>query len=67
MLESNHCQVCGCDEFVTPLNSYDVYQIIDGKPAFVRTEVADIEFVLYCRECGQRVQFANQIQLEERP
>jgi hypothetical protein len=48
------CPNCGCDEFITRLNSYDVYRIVDGKPEYQRSETTDEE-ELYCRECGEKL------------
>ncbi|GAB6392148.1 MAG: hypothetical protein MdMp014T_1521 [Treponematales bacterium] len=53
-MESN-CPNCGCNEFVTQLNAYDVYCIVDGKPEYQRSELTD-ETDLYCRECGEKRQ-----------
>jgi len=55
-MNRNICQKCGGEEFITSLNSYDVYRIVEGKPVFVKTEVANMDFVLFCRECGQRIE-----------
>jgi hypothetical protein len=52
-MESN-CPNCGYDEFVTQLNAYDVYRIVDGKPEYQRSELTD-ETDLYCRECGEKL------------
>jgi len=46
-----YCE-CGSREFITKPNHYDIYEIIDGRLAFQRSEPVDDEFVLYCRECG---------------
>lgn len=59
MKSVNQCLACGNDDFITPLNSYDIYQIVDGEAVFIRTEIANMEFVLYGRECGQKAQLAN--------
>jgi len=52
---ASNCPNCGCDEFITRLNAYDVYRIVDGKPEYQRSELTD-ETDLYCRECGERIQ-----------
>lgn len=48
------CTHCGGIEFITPLNSYDRYQAIDDKLQWQKTELANCEIELYCRECGER-------------
>lgn len=46
------CQ-CGSTTLVTELNSYDVYEIIEGKLEFQNSELIDDEIKFYCRECGK--------------
>jgi len=49
-----HCKVCGHGEFCTVPNWYDLYRADEhGKVSFVRSEPANGEFHLYCRECGE--------------
>lgn len=48
------CPFCGNDDFCTQPNSYDVYQIIQGLPQYIRSEMMLDEFRLYCRECGEQ-------------
>lgn len=45
---------CGNEEFVTQPNRYDVYQIIDGRLEYQKSESVDDELAVYCRECGKR-------------
>jgi hypothetical protein len=44
---------CGSDEFITNLNAYDVYEVIDGKLSFVKQEHIEEKDLLYCRACGK--------------
>ncbi len=46
--------ICGSEEFVTQPNRYDVYQIIDGRLEYQRSESVDDGLTVYCRECGKR-------------
>jgi len=49
-----HCD-CGSTEFITDLNSYDIYEIIDGELTFMHTEFIDNEEKYYCRKCGEEL------------
>jgi len=44
---------CGSTEYITDLNSYDIYEIIDGKLEFQRSELINDKIKFYCRECGE--------------
>lgn len=55
------CPNCGNEEFITGLNAYDIYQIVGGKPEFVRSETADGEFRLFCRDCGEELVLAENV------
>jgi hypothetical protein len=44
---------CGSTEFATNLNSYDIYELIDGKLEWIRSELAHNELKFYCRDCGE--------------
>ncbi len=46
---------CGSKEFITQLNGYSVYQVIDDKLQFMSQELTDDE-LLYCRDCGEQKQ-----------
>lgn len=48
---------CGCNEFITQLNQYDVYLINEGKLEFVETLNTNEDDKLYCRECGKVMRF----------
>ena len=48
----NRCK-CGINEFITKPNSYDVYQIVDGKLEYKNAESVNDKLILYCRECGE--------------
>lgn len=48
----NPCE-CGCSEFITQPNQYGIYEVIDGRLEFQRTELIDNELILYCRECSK--------------
>lgn len=48
------CKNCGnTDDFITQINSYEVYTAYDGKFHYQSTEMGDDTFRLYCRECSE--------------
>lgn len=51
--EFTPCPVCGNFDFCTLLNSYDIYMIHQGKLTYVKSQLIDEEFKIYCRECGE--------------
>jgi len=55
------CKVCGCDEFTTNPNKYDIYKIIDGKLEFQKSELIDDKIVLFCRECFKGIEFISKM------
>ena len=42
---------CGSTEFVSNLNSYDVFELVDGKLEFIRTESSEDEIHIFCSKC----------------
>lgn len=53
------CNKCGCTEFISDLNQYDVF--ISQKDEIILTDTVfvDDKLVLYCRECGEKLEFNN--------
>ena len=53
--EIKYIEPCECGEtrIITELNSYDVYEVIDGKLEFQRAELINAEIKFYCSECGE--------------
>jgi hypothetical protein len=49
------CKNCGSQEFITALNAYDIYEVIDKKLIKVKTECTDDEFELFCRDCSEKL------------
>jgi hypothetical protein len=47
---------CGSTEFVSNLNSYDIFELVDGKLEFQRSEFIDDKKEIFCRECGKKLQ-----------
>ena len=47
---------CGSKEFVTQLNGYGVYQVINDKLQFIRQELTNDTELLYCSDCGKQKQ-----------
>lgn len=56
-MELNNCEYCGCDEFITKPNKYDIYKIIDGKPELQNSELINEKIELFCRECSKKLEF----------
>jgi len=52
--EKYACPHCGCNEYLTALNAYDVYVAMDDKLHFQSHEIADDEIQLFCRDCAER-------------
>lgn len=50
---------CGHTEFVTNSNSYDVYQIINNKLEFIKSELIEDNLKFYCRNCGEELNAAS--------
>lgn len=48
------CLNCGCEEFVSEPNQYDVMIFRDGEFKIIRSEYMDSEKI-FCRECGKEV------------
>lgn len=48
------CPNCGCEEFVSEPNQYDVMIFCDSEFRILRSESFDSEKV-FCRECGTEV------------
>jgi hypothetical protein len=46
---------CGSTEFVSNPNSYDVFELVDGKLEFIGREFADEEEEIFCRECTKKI------------
>lgn len=47
------CKYCGCTEFITQPNKYDVYEVVENKLEYISTENIDDSDVFYCRDCGE--------------
>ncbi len=52
------CPNCGCEEFVSEPNQYDVLTFADGDFRVCRSEKIDGEKI-FCRECGKEVCVKN--------
>jgi len=49
---SDQCKICGCNEFCTKPNRYDIYESNQGILALVRSEYTTEGDKLYCRDCS---------------
>ena len=47
------CKSCGCQEFISQPNRYDVFKSENGKVVFQYSEIIDDESILYCRDCSE--------------
>ncbi|TAE19912.1 MAG: hypothetical protein EAZ95_00755 [Bacteroidetes bacterium] len=47
------CLHCGCKEFITQPNRYDIYVAEEGKVRFSHSEIIDNAIELYCRDCSE--------------
>ena len=57
--ENNVCKNCGCEEFISQLNRYDVFINENGKLVYSKSEYIDDKEVLYCRNCSEILVFDN--------
>jgi hypothetical protein len=58
---------CGCNEFITQLNQYDVYASDEDEERLVfwRSESTEEPLRFYCRDCGQ--EYDNELNLISNP
>jgi hypothetical protein len=47
------CLHCGCEEFITQPNQYDVYVAEKGEIRFSHSEIIEDAIELYCRDCSE--------------
>jgi len=52
LTENIQCPHCGSKQFITNPNCYDVYEIVNGRFDYIKSELIGEELRLYCRECG---------------
>lgn len=55
------CKECGCQEFITQPNKYDVYEVEEGELVLQTSEIIDEEPILYCRECSEELENAEKL------
>lgn len=60
-MKNLNCNKCGCDEFISKPNRYDVYQIIEGRLQLIQSPFTEEEIKLYCRECGEELVGAEEL------
>jgi len=54
------CKSCGCSEFISQLNRYDIFKTEKGKIVYQNTENTDEELILYCRDCSEVFVYKNE-------
>jgi len=52
------CNNCGCKEFVTQPNRYDIYGVIGNKLVLSESPFIEKKIKLFCRECSKELQNA---------
>lgn len=60
-MKQNKCKTCGCAEFITKPNQYDIYKVIKGKVIFERTESVNEDFELFCRDCSEKLEIQDEL------
>lgn len=53
--DNEKCPNCGSEEFVSSLNSYDILIFDNSEFQVIKSELANIDNEIYCRECGEQV------------
>lgn len=51
------CKECGCSEFISNPNRYDIFRGGDNKLVLVENESIEDELQLYCRDCSTKLEF----------
>lgn len=52
--EKYACQQCGCDEFISQLNQYDIFKAEDAGLVFQSSERTNDKVELFCRDCSKK-------------
>lgn len=63
-LKAAPCKHCGSTEFITDLNAYDIWEVRKKKLSFVHRELTNDVFRLFCRECGEKLENADDYECE---
>jgi hypothetical protein len=50
---------CASTEFISNPSGYDIYEIINGKLEFQRSELIEDDCKLFCRNCGKELKQNN--------
>lgn len=60
------CKPCGCREFITKPNRYDIYISKGDVIAFSHSEYIDDKEAYYCRDCSEQLIIEdNNVKLNE--
>jgi hypothetical protein len=51
------CKECGCEEFISQLNRYDIFTSEGNKIKYQSSELIDEEIKLFCRKCSNELKF----------
>ena len=53
--KQHQCPKCGCEEFVSELNQYDILRFEVGKFKVYHAEDIYDKIKIFCRECGAEI------------
>lgn len=51
------CKECGCEEFVSQPDQYNIFENKNGILVFKKSELVNDKLKLFCRECSKRLEF----------
>lgn len=57
------CKFCGCKEFISNPNRYDIFEAKEDKLCFIDSEYVEDDLILFCRDCSELLVF-NEDDLE---
>jgi hypothetical protein len=53
------CKQCGCTEFISQLNQYDLFISENSKIIFQTSLSTDEKISLYCRNCSNQLEYVT--------
>ncbi len=51
------CKKCGCEEFVSQPNQYNIFENNNGILILKTVELVNDKLELFCRECSEKLEF----------
>jgi len=58
--KKHSCDSCGCKEFITEPNRYDIFKSKNGKIVFEESEDVDEKPTLFCRDCSKKIKHRDE-------